>query len=61
MIEQWEMQLFATSPTNEELSNQLFPQSLLQSLRWVSREPSWLDLPFLATRQCLVFVWDMTI
>ena len=55
------MRLSFTSPMDEELANLLFPRLPLRSLQWVSREPPWLDMPFLAPRHCLVFVRDMTI
>ena len=61
VIEMWEMQLSFPSPVDKELENLLFQQSLLRLPRWVSREPPWLDLPFLVPRYCSVFVWDMTI
>ena len=60
VIERWEIQLSAF-PMNEELANLLFPRLPLRSPRWVSRESSWLVLPFLAGRHCLVFVRDMMI
>ena len=48
-------------PAVEELANQLFPQSPLQSPRWVSWEPLRLKVSFLTPIYCLVFVSDMTI